>query len=125
MADDLALNDDNDIAFDGENVVIIEGPQVTRQRLLVRLSSQKGQWFLDINLGVPYFEYVFGADFDADLITINSVFLEVILGTPGVLRMYSPIEFTVDRPNRILGISFKVIDESNVIVPVAIPGLSV
>ena len=124
MADDLALDDDNDIAFDND-VFIIEGPQTTRQRLLVRLSSQKGQWFLDVNLGVPYFEYVFGADFDADLITINSVFLEVILGTPGVLRMYSPIEFTVDRPNRILGISFKVIDESNVIVPIAIPGLSV
>ncbi len=125
MPDDLALDDDNDIAFDGKDVFIIEGPQTTRQRLLVRLSLQKGQWFLDINLGVPYFEYVFGADFDADLITINSVFLDVILGTPGVLRMYSPIEFAVDRIIRVLGLKFKVIDDSNVIVPINIPGLSV
>lgn len=87
-----ALDSNNDIIIgaDGSLKLVSDGAEVV-QHIRSRLQFFKGEWFLDTNAGVPYFEEIFTKP--VNLANIESIFKTKILETPGVSKL---TEFTMD-----------------------------
>lgn len=72
----------NDIKItDGDIEVITDEKEFLAQRLLIKLRTFLGEWFLNQNFGIPYFESVLGHN--VDLGDIQSIFINAINSTPG------------------------------------------
>lgn len=99
----LALNSENDIfASDGKIKRIYDGGQVV-QHVRTRLLHYYGEWFLDTNSGVPYFDQIFTRP--ADLLAAESIIKGVIIRTPGIDTL-DTFELSFDRNTRVLSVSF-------------------
>ena len=76
----------NDIKFtDGDIEVITDEKEFVGQRILIKLRTFLGEWFLNQNFGIPYFETVLGRN--VDLGDIQSIFINAINSTPGVKEL--------------------------------------
>ena len=100
-----ALNKDNDliVGSDGRFKTVSEGVHVV-QSIRTRLMFFRGEWFLDTQSGIPYFEEVFTKP--ANLANIESIFKSEILNTPNVSKLN---EFSMSYEggaSRVLTISF-------------------
>jgi hypothetical protein len=73
---DLLLSETGDFVFH-----TVLGNEVA-QRLRVRFEFWRGEWFLDLDAGTPFFEHILKKG-PSDAI-IRSIFSQVILGTEGV-----------------------------------------
>lgn len=62
-----------------------DGPTYIRQRLSVRFKFWLGEYFLDLRQGIPYRREVFVKNPNID--RIREIFRQVIVTTPGVLRL--------------------------------------
>lgn len=102
----LALDASHDLFLGSRaGVATVSGGEAVAQRLLTRLRLFRGEWFLDVNAGTPWFQTIL-----ADRADIRSIELELkrqITETPGVVSILS---FAVDfnRSTRSLSISFEV-----------------
>lgn len=86
-----ALDENNDIFLrNGAIAMTTDGAEVM-QHVRSRLLFYRGEWFLDITAGVPYFQEVFVKP--ANIARVESLIKEEILNTPGVLRL---IDFSLD-----------------------------
>ena len=53
-----------DIRFDGDlivqngNLMLVEEPEASGQRIQDRLLTFRGEWFLDLNFGTPYYDNI-------------------------------------------------------------------
>lgn len=72
-----------DLVHDGRRLQLVADVPAIAQSLRTRLMTFEGEWFLDEEFGVPYFQTVFGKQ--ASLIAVREVFREIIADTPGVL----------------------------------------
>ena len=80
-----ALDSSNDLIIQaGRLVTVADGAEVV-QHVRSRLLFYLGEWFLDIDAGVPYFQEIFTKP--ANLANIESIFKSKILRTPGVKRL--------------------------------------
>jgi hypothetical protein len=71
-----------DIAIRNHRLVYATGADAIRQKLSTRFNFFLGEWFLDRRQGLPYFQHVFVANPDKQL--IRSIFSRVIVRTPGI-----------------------------------------
>lgn len=107
---DIALDLDptsptfGDVLFQNGDLVLIDGRDAIRQDVIQRLRSFQGEWFLDTTWGVPYFQQIFVPNYDQS--KIDALFIDTILGTPGVTQLDS-YSFSIDRATRVLTISFR------------------
>ena len=58
-----------------------------QQNVRILLQFYKGEWFLDAEAGVPYFEKVFEKGVEKDV--LDSIFKTAILGNKDILRITS------------------------------------
>jgi len=59
---------DGDIHLDDQgNLSTVSGIEALRQKILQKLRFFQGEWFLNINEGVPYFQQIFARPIDAGL----------------------------------------------------------
>lgn len=93
-----------DLAIEDNNFVLISGVDRAKQNLLTRLRTYLGEWFLNINIGIPYYQDVFRKGVPVSQIT--GVFKEAIVTTPGVDEL---VKFDADytNNNRNLSINFE------------------
>lgn len=87
---DVALDTDGDIKIDPKiGLVLISGTAAVAQAVRFRLLSFKGDWFLNTDVGVPYFEDIIGdASKEAGVIDrARAAFGAAILDAPGVLTI--------------------------------------
>src|SRR5687768_11395985 len=96
VSGDLKLTPEGDLIWTTD--VTLE----TAQRLRSRLRFFKGEWFLDLRQGIPYFQTIVQRADDA---TLRSIFGRVIRATPGIASLES-LSFTRDRNARALSIDF-------------------
>lgn len=96
-----AATDDLAIPF-----ALITGLDAYRQRLTHRFEMGLGEWFLDLRIGAPWYEYVFLKNPDRRIIT--TVLRQIVESTPGTLRI-NKLNFTIDGATRHL-----VVDELDV-----------
>jgi len=95
----LLMDENDDVAIVNNRMVMTvnNSDEEIRQRLIQRLKKFAGEWFLDINDGVPYFQAVFVKGTPADI--IESIFKDVIIGTDGVdfLKRFEPLDLSGTR----------------------------
>lgn len=93
---DIKLDDNHDIVFDPYDLALVSGAEALRQRLKQRLLLFRGEWFLDIDAGVPYFEDVFIKQPRRNV--LESAFKREILGDPEVTSLTAfELGFTDER----------------------------
>lgn len=90
---DLVLTSDADPA----------GSDPILQNTLQRMRFFLGEWFLDNTQGLPWFQQILVKSPDQS--KIDAIFVNVILGTPGVTQLIA-YDFTVDRASRKLTVRF-------------------
>lgn len=102
-----ALDSNNDLIIRDGTFLLVEGAAQTVQAVRSNLLAYKGEWFLDTEDGVPYFEKIFTRP--ADLANIESIIKATILNTEGVSGI---VEFqtSYDRESRGLTISVSITD---------------
>lgn len=85
----------------GKAVVLDDLAAEVAQRLHVRFNFFKGEWFLDLEAGTPYYQRIFRkAPPDS---VVRAVFSQLILGTPGVAAID---KFSYSIANRVLRVNF-------------------
>ncbi len=93
----LALDDNGDIAISNNKFSIIDGQAEVRQKLIQRLQTFLEEWFLDVNLGIPYLQLIFVKGTPASVIA--DLFKNTIISTPGVTQLtrFEPLELNAKR----------------------------
>ena len=108
--EDLRLNTDGDLALgptgDLEGVA---GLDAVVQRLRFALQHFKGEWILDEEFGVPWFQDVLKKN--PNPVVVDAVIKAVILGVPGVLAIES-LDLAWDRATRQLTVRFSALTTS-------------
>lgn len=96
----------HDLVFiNGKTTVTRTQSEIVAQRLKITLFTFLGEWFLDRDIGVPYFQQIFGKV--RSKAAIDVIFQNIISADPGVLEIR---EFTSTLSNDVRGytMTFKV-----------------
>lgn len=99
---DLKLDETGDLAFEDGQLVVIDGPEATAQRLRLKLSTWLGEWYLDERVGVPFVRDWLVKNPNLRLIT--SQVQELVLADPGV-RAINRMALDFNRADRRLVIT--------------------
>jgi hypothetical protein len=105
---DLLLSSSHDLEIIDFDLQLTSDQQAVAQRVKQALLLFKGEWFLDRDLGVPYYEDILGTKNSID--TVRGVFVNAIRAVDGVKDL---IEFNIefDDATRTLGIKLTIIDD--------------
>ncbi len=88
---DIALNSDWDIEITGSDLTLTTGADTIKQHISQRLKTFYGEWFLNMEIGIPYFQQIFKKN--PNPVIVDSVFKREIINTPGILQLK---EFSLD-----------------------------
>lgn len=94
-----------DLKLEGGDLVLNTGKDTVDQHLRANLAAFQGEWFLNIENGLPYFQEVFKKNQSPAL--IESIFKDAILKTTGVIEL-TEFELKVDTVTRKLFLDFSV-----------------
>lgn len=72
---------------DGDLQLITEDAQAVQQRVMINLKLFRGEWWLDISKGVPYFQEILTKSGSKE--AADALFKEAILSTTGVSGLLS------------------------------------
>lgn len=97
MAIDLKLNDTHDLAIEDGDLVLLQDEYEVIQSAKIRLLFIKGEWWLDLLMGVPWFDEMFRIVYS--LRQKQDVLKNTILETEGVRRI-TKFDFGVDLINQ-------------------------
>lgn len=100
---DLVLDENGDLQ-------VITGAEGVASDIAARLQTFAGECFLDLGLGLPYFEEILGKH---PLPRIEEIFRQAILETPGVAGLES---FSVTKTGRALGVAFRASTDFSTII---------
>ncbi|MBW2672060.1 MAG: hypothetical protein JRD89_01425 [Deltaproteobacteria bacterium] len=100
---DFLLDADGDISLtDSGDFELVTDAEAVGQHLQMRLLTFLGEWFLDKNVGVPYFQKIFGKK--AKFATTRSILRAVVATTPGI-KTIEEFTFDSDRVARVLSLT--------------------
>ena len=99
---DWELDDNGDLIVP---LRYVAGIQSVAQGIRIRILTFRGEWFADLNHGVPWFQDILGQKFDE--IVVRNAFRDMILETPGVKRIVSS-SATYDTATRATTINWEV-----------------
>ena len=98
------LDDNNDIII-GRGTVKTSGPDYVVQLVKNRLQTQLGEWALDRNIGVPWYDGgIIEKNTNLDL--VRGILSDAIVETPGVAVLHR-LEMVLDRNERKLTVIFQ------------------
>lgn len=101
---DLKLDNQGDLDISGGLLHTVQGISCVAQTLNLRLRINKGEWFLDTRIGIPYFTQIFVSG--ARLDEIESLLLEAVSTAPGVLSV-DAFDVTLNA-NRQLQVTYRI-----------------
>jgi hypothetical protein len=87
----LLLNSQSDIEVVDGALPLVEGIDEIAQQTKQQLSASVGDWFLDIEQGLPYFQLILKKT--TTLSAIEGIYLTAIAKIPGIVNVNS---FTLD-----------------------------
>lgn len=110
---DILLDADGDISLANGDFVYSTGIDAVVQQVKIALQMIRGEWFLDLDEGIPYFEndYVteaeslIGNKFDEK--RARAAFRDVIVAVPGVVAL-NQLAISFDGTTRRMSVSFAV-----------------
>jgi hypothetical protein len=94
-----------DLATYNGDLVLVDNADAIQQHLIQRLKLFRGEWFLDLDAGVPYFQDILVKN--PNPVLVDGVLKDAILETPGVLEL-SSFSMTYDSTARTLVVAFQV-----------------
>lgn len=98
------LNADGDMDVSSGNFAFARGLVAIQQSLKSRLQAVRGEWFLNVALGLPLFEEIIGKS--PSLVAIRALYRTTIEETPGVKQL---LELRLSlSAERVLTVAFKV-----------------
>ena len=101
---DLALDSTYcDLLVSDDKIHLVTGDDSIVQKMMIRFRFGLGEWFLDVRLGIPYFEEILIKA--PDLSIIRLLFQEVILTTPGISSIVE-LNLDLNRTTRVMSVSF-------------------
>ena len=101
---DAALNiAGDDIDLTTGDLRLLEGDEAIAQSLRIGLRFFLAEWFLDLRIGVPYFQEILGEKQREPV--LRSIFREAILITPGIVSL-TGLSIDYDPSSRILTVEF-------------------
>lgn len=104
MAYDIAMNiNTNDLVLQDGDIFVIDNAERVAQQIVIQLRFWYGEWFLDMQDGVPYLERVLLKN--PNLNHIRQIFREAIEKVPDVTKV-DYVELYYDEPNRSLSVSY-------------------
>jgi len=116
---DLMLDEEtHDIVFiNGVSPVVSEARQDLAQRLKIRLLTFKGEYFLNLDTGVPYYQSVVGKQ--RSKAAVDAIFQEQILSEPDALEI-TQFESSINSATRQYSLTFRVRTDSGTTDPITI-----
>lgn len=103
---DLKLDPDTgDLVLVDRDLVLITGAELVRQRLWIALRLFRGEWFLDAEAGVPWFQSILKKGVAKG--TVDELLRERILGVTDVNRILT-YSSDIDAAARIISVAFAV-----------------
>lgn len=105
---DLRLDANGDLDVSGGKLHTVDGISCVAQLVTLRLKINKGEWFLDTRVGIPYFTDIFVSG--SRLEEIETILRDAVSLAPGVL---SVDQFTVNLDaNRALRVTYRIRGDS-------------
>ncbi len=101
-----------DLVIENNELVRITGAEEIVQRIIQRLRTFRGEWFLDRSVGLPYYQDILIKNPNVE--TVQGLFRQAILKTPGVTRLLQYSQ-TLDGVTRKLTINFKALGDVGVL----------
>lgn len=96
---------EGDLRLEGGDLVWLTDPmEIIAQKLRVRFRFFKGEWFLDLTQGVPYYQSILVKA--PSRTVLEAIFRQVILSTPGVVSM-DLLTVALDNVTRELSVEFR------------------
>lgn len=105
---DLKLTTDHDLEITNLDLVLNSGIEATRQRIMIALLTFKGEWLLDTDKGVPYFQTIFRKGVTKDI--VDSTIRREVRKVQGVKSVQS-LTSTLDNRTREYTCNFVAIDD--------------
>ena len=107
---DLLLNYNHDLTIKDFDLCLTRDKQIMRQRIMQALLAFKGDWFLNVELGMPYYQEILGQKHSIE--TARAIFTAEIKKIDGVKEL-SELNIQLDDETRGLIVEFTVIDSGN------------
>ena len=110
---DLRLLDSGDIDVSGGDLHLTSDLEAIRQSIRIHLEFFRGEWFLDVDAGLPYFQEILIKN--PQLPALQSIFRAELLKVQGVTSVQS-ISLDFDRTSRALTVTFRVVTDKGAIL---------
>jgi hypothetical protein len=94
-----------DLVIEGGQLQLSSGLEAVAQGIRLRFLAFQGEWFLDLENGVPYWQDILGQKYDQA--RVLQIFRQPLLATPGVARVIS-LTSEWDGTTRTLNVSWEV-----------------
>lgn len=107
---DLLLGEEKDIVIEGFDLKLTDNETSLTQLLKQELLTFKGDWFLDQDKGLPYYQDILGQRNSID--SVRAIFIEAIKSVSGVKEIVD-LELNLNGKDRTLDVSITVLDEYN------------
>ena len=107
---DLLLSDKGDLVIKDFDLLLTSDKQILTQAIWQELKTFKGDWFLDIDKGLPYYQDILGQRNSID--SVRAIFIEAIKSVSGVKEIVD-LELNLNGKDRTLDVSITVLDEYN------------
>lgn len=101
---DIKLDSNGDVAFvNGESLVTSIGAEDLAQRLLIRLRTFQGEWFMDTTYGIDWWNKVFGKN--RSKASVDAIIQSEIAKEPDVVQI---INYTSSVANEVFKCVFSI-----------------
>lgn len=101
---DFGLDAGGDEYADATGLAMVGDLDGIRQQVMLRLGFFKGEWFIDEDLGIPWYEEILVKN--PNLIRIREIFREAILSVTGIKEL-TFLDLLFDPPARTLTVTFR------------------
>lgn len=102
----ISLDSNKDIAMVDGGLPLVTGIEETRQLIDQTLNSFEGDWFLNLDLGLPYFQTILQKS--TTVSAVENIYLETIASIRGVLDIET-FNLSLNDATRKADISFRVV----------------
>jgi hypothetical protein len=109
----MGLNSEGDLDFVGGKCTMLRDADAVRQKLKQRFQFFQGEWFLDLAIGMPYYQSILVKNPDVPL--LRQIFSNAITKCRGVSRL-DALDLTWDKNTREITIAFSAALESGEIL---------
>lgn len=111
-ARDIALDADGDWDVSGGDLVLVYDGAAILQAISIALRFFKGEWFLNTEAGLAYYQSVLVKNPDPTV--LQSIFSKAILAVEGVTAI-NDLSLSLDTSTRTLSVSFRVATDAGLL----------